>query len=133
MSELKGVIYKMLPMVTGTSARGTWSKLEMVIEQPGEYPKKALIEFWGDKAELAETKLAEGMEITAHINIEAREHNGRWYNTVRCWKFDTNEAANAGGYMPPQAGAGSATTAAAPTQSASAAPAAGEDPDDLPF
>ena len=87
--EINGKIIEKAAMITGETARGSWQKLQIVIEHsPGEYPKKAMIEFWGDKAKLADNELNIGINGTFYLQIDARQSGERWYNTVRCWKYD---------------------------------------------
>ena len=90
--ELKGKIVKLLPVQTGTSSRGEWRKQEFIIESTGPYAKQACIYAWGDKVD--EFKLVEGEQITASIEIESREYNGKWYTNVKAWKVerDTTQA-----------------------------------------
>lgn len=85
--EFEGVVFKMLPPVSGTGARGPWTKQEVVFEMPGEFNRKVCVSFWGDKAEDAK-KLREGDKAEVSVNIESREYNGRWFTEVRAWKFN---------------------------------------------
>ena len=48
--EFEGTVYKVLPVVKGTSQRGEWMKQEVVFELPGEFNRKICVGFWGDKA-----------------------------------------------------------------------------------
>ena len=69
--------------VTGESARGTWKKIGIVLQTEGEYPKDVYIEFWGDKADVVEVKLCEGMIVAVDFTLESREYNDRYYTQVR--------------------------------------------------
>ena len=60
--EFEGTVYKVLPVVKGTSQRGEWMKQEVVFELPGEFNRKICVGFWGDKAHDAGT-LREGDKI----------------------------------------------------------------------
>ncbi len=82
--EISGKVINLLPLQTGQGKGGTWKKQEFIMETPGQYPKKVCLSLWGEKAD--EIKLSEGDQITASINIESREYNGRWYTDVRAWK-----------------------------------------------
>ena len=47
--ELEGKIISKLPVQTGTSARGPWSKQEFVLEyQEGNYPTQVCMNVWGE-------------------------------------------------------------------------------------
>ena len=76
--EFEGTVYKVLPVVKGTSQRGEWMKQEVVFELPGEFNRKICVGFWGDKAHDAGT-LREGDKVAVSINVESREYNGRWF------------------------------------------------------
>jgi len=82
--ELKGKITKILPLQTGTSSRGEWRKQEFIVETPGQYPKQACLYMWGDAID--SNRIEEGMEVTASVEIESREYNGKWYTNVKAWR-----------------------------------------------
>lgn len=85
--QLSGKITHILATETGESKNGTWSKRTIVIETADEkYPKSVAIEQWGQSIE--DTFLAEGYTVTASINIESREWNGRWFTNVKAWKIE---------------------------------------------
>lgn len=84
--EFVGLVYKVLPAVKGTSARGEWTKQEVVFELPDEFNRKLCVGFWGDKA-LEAAGLKAGEQVEVSINLESREYNGRWYTEARAWKL----------------------------------------------
>lgn len=84
--EFEGLVYKVLPVVKGQSARGEWVKQEVVFELPGEFNRKLCVGFWGDKAQDA-AALKPGQKVEVAINLESREYNGRWYTEARAWKL----------------------------------------------
>ncbi|HMV08249.1 MAG TPA: DUF3127 domain-containing protein [Cyclobacteriaceae bacterium] len=114
--EITGTVVSLLPMQSGQGKNGTWKKQEFIIETPGQYPKKVCLSLWGEKVD--ETRLSVGEKITASINIESREYNGRWYTDVRAWKIAKG---NGGGQNE------------APPIDSSFAPDASSGSDDLPF
>lgn len=131
--EVKGVVHKILEPVSGTSARGEWKKQDVVIEQPGEYPKMVCLTFWGERADEA-GNLKEGQNIEASINIESREYEGRWYTDIRAWRFSVVQEQQSAPNVPPmpseeawgqapQGGAGSSSASKSDDDSF----------DDLPF
>ena len=89
--EIEGTVHRVLPVVKGQSARGEWQKQEIVLEQPGDYNRKVCLSFWGDRV-LDVAKLREGDKITASINLESREYNGRWFTEVRVWRMQSQQA-----------------------------------------
>lgn len=82
--EITGTVVSLLPLQTGQGKNGVWKKQEFILETPGQYPKKVCLSLWGEKID--EVKISTGDKITAFINIESREYNGRWYTDVRAWK-----------------------------------------------
>ncbi len=133
--EFEGVVHKVLEPVKGQSARGEWTKQEVVFELPGEYSRKACVSFWGDKAQDA-AGLQPGDPVTVSFNIESREYNGRWFTELRAWRIARPvRGADPGGAAPygsPAAGAGYPPMPdrdLPPVGSSSPA----DDPDDLPF
>ena len=92
--EIKGKVVEILDLQKGTSARGPWQKRYAVIEtEAGKYPKKVCLMFWGDLAE--NPALQKGNDITASIDIESREYNGRWYTDVKVRSLLTGSAPQA--------------------------------------
>lgn len=90
--EFEGVVWRVLPQIKRTSARGEWVKQEVVFELPGEFNRKICVGFWGDRAQEAAT-LKPGETITVSANVESREYNGRWYTEVRAWRINRKSAA----------------------------------------
>lgn len=89
--EIKGRIIQILPLVTGTSAKGEWKKQDYILETEAQYPKKVCFNCWGDKVDQFNIQMGE--ELIVSIDIESREFNGRWYTDVRAWKVDRAQAA----------------------------------------
>ena len=82
--EITGTVVNLLPLQTGQGKNGVWKKQEFILELPGQYQKKVCLSLWGEKID--EAKISAGDKITASVNIESREYNGRWYTDVRAWK-----------------------------------------------
>lgn len=87
---IQGKIITKMPSTSGTSKTGsTWLKQDFVIETFDKFPRKVMMSVMGDKVqELA--KCGIGTPITAHLNIESREYNERWYTDIRAWKIEIN-------------------------------------------
>jgi len=110
--QITGRITRVLEVQTGQSANGnTWYKTPFTIETEGQYPKTVCISVWGEKADNMPIRL--GNLVTCDIDAQSREHNGRWYTELQCYK------------MVAQQGSESAQSAAVNIQSPVA--------DDLPF
>ena len=108
MADITGKIIAVLPTRSGTSARGTqWSSQTAVIETHEQYPKRVAFDVLGDK--ITEFNLQVGEEVTVSFDINAREYNGKWWNSVNAWQVVRqvgHQAPMQGGYnMNPQAGA----------------------------
>lgn len=85
--ELSGKIIQTLPIQEGSGKNGKiWAKQEYILETPGQYPKKVCFSLWNGKID--EYILQEGQEVTAHIEIESREYNSRWYTEIKAWKIE---------------------------------------------
>lgn len=85
MSDITGKIIAVLPTRSGTSARGTqWSSQTAVIETHEQYPKRVAFDVLGDK--ITEFNLQVGEEVTVSFDINAREFNGKWWNSVNAWQ-----------------------------------------------
>lgn len=131
--ELTGKVIAVLPLQSGTSNRNgnEWRKQEYVIETVNEqYPRKLCFNLWGDRID--QFKIQQGELITVSFDIDAREYNGRWYNDIRAWRIDRNNAmANATG-APAAPAAAPAPFPPAPEATPNFAATEGSD-DDLPF
>ncbi|HUH13206.1 MAG TPA: DUF3127 domain-containing protein [Longimicrobiales bacterium] len=120
--QLTGKVTQVLEEQAGEGRNGPWRKQEFILETEGQYPKPVCIVQWGENIE--SFGIEEGETITAHIDIQSREYNGRWYTDVKAWKVERPQAAGQKGPGGPQAHRGGPTP-----------PEPGvEDPDDdLPF
>ena len=96
--EIKGKIIAVLPTRSGTSARGTqWSSQTYVIETQEQYPKKLAFDVINDKID--QFNIQVGEFLTVQFDINAREYNGRWFNSVNAWNVirQTQQAPTQGG------------------------------------
>ena len=146
MADISGKIIAVLPTRSGVSARGTqWSSQTAVIETQEQYPKRVAFDVLGER--ITEFNIQVGEMMTVSFDIDAREYNGRWFNSVRAWNVVRSEQQqpvqqqNASVPSGAQAGAAAAQAANAPTNfppppptGANAAPAGAQgNPDNLPF
>ncbi|MBQ7791667.1 MAG: DUF3127 domain-containing protein [Rikenellaceae bacterium] len=122
--DFVGVVYRILPPQSGTSARGQWQKQEVVFELPDEFSRKVCVTFFGDRAQDA-ASLQVGDKLNVSVNIESREYNGRWYTDVRAWRIQK---------VQPEQPAAAPIPDLPPFETAEPAmPAGGDQFDDLPF
>lgn len=84
--KVSGIVQDILQEASGQGKNGTWRKREFILETQEQYPKKICIVQWGD--EIDAVNLKKGEQITASIDIQSREYNGRWYTDVKAWKVE---------------------------------------------
>lgn len=116
--ELQGRIIAALPERGGVSQRGTeWKVQEFVLETHEQYPKKMVFEVFGADR-LSRFNIQIGQEVLVAFDIDAREWNGRWFNSIRAFDVRPYDATQM-----PSASAGTVQPAAvAPDVSVSAQP-----------
>ena len=124
--ELTGKIIAVLPERSGVSARtgSEWKMASYVLETMEQYPRKMVFEIFGSDR-IAQCNIQLGEVLTVSFDIDAREYQGRWFNSIRAWKVDRNtmpEGAAPQDFVPPFPPAG-----------APADFSAGDEKDDLPF
>ena len=83
--EITGKLIQILHEEKGEGRNGPWKKQSFILETQEQYPKKVCITVWGDKIDL--NSFGENSLITASINVESREYNGRWYTDVKAWRI----------------------------------------------
>ncbi len=96
--QIEGKVVQVLEEQSGTSKNGPWRKQEFILETQDQYPQKVCITQWGDNID--QFNVQEGEQLTAHVDIQSREYNGRWYTDVKAWKIERQNSQAA----PPQGG-----------------------------
>ena len=123
--ELSGKVIAVLEPRGGVSKTGNaWKVQEYVIETHDQYPRKMCFDVFGEE-KINQFNIQLGEELTVHFDIDARDWQGRWFNSIRAWKVDRNtmqEGAAPQDFVPPFPPAG-----------APADFSAGDEKDDLPF
>lgn len=88
--EVTGKVIDILEMEKGVSKNNTaWAKQNVILETEGEYPKKICVTGVGKIVDSMDT-IKIGDKLTAHVNLESREYEGRWYSEIKMWKFNKN-------------------------------------------
>ena len=88
--ELEGKIIFALEPKTGTSARGDWKVQEFVLETlDGQFSRKMVFSVFGEDR-LQRFNIQVGQDVKVSFDIDAREYNGRWFNSIRA--FDVRPA-----------------------------------------
>ena len=96
--EIQGKIIVLLPERSGVSQRGNqWRSISYVLETQEQYPKKLAFDVTNDKIDQLNIQLGE--ILTVQFDINAREYNGRWFNSVNAWNVirQTQQAPAQGG------------------------------------
>ena len=82
--EIQGKIIVVLPERSGVSQRGNqWRSISYVLETQEQYPKKLAFDVTNDKIDQLNIQLGE--ILTVQFDINAREYNGRWFNSINAW------------------------------------------------
>ena len=82
--EIQGKIIVVLPERSGVSQRGNqWRSISYVLETQEQYPKKLAFDVTNDKID--QLNIQFGEILTVQFDINAREYNGRWFNSVNAW------------------------------------------------
>lgn len=127
--NISGIVLNILPLQTGTSKAGNqWKKQDFILETGEQYPRKVCVCLFGDNVD--KFPLAVGQSVTASVDIESREFNGRWYTDVRAWNVVYNGQQQGAPAPAPTATAPKTQANGAAAQAPAGAPAAA---DDLPF
>jgi hypothetical protein len=86
--EMTGKVIAILEKKSGTSKAGkAWVSQEYVIETSDQYPKKCCFALFGEER-ITACNIQMGETITAHIDIDARQWEQRWFNSISAWKID---------------------------------------------
>ncbi|MCF0202631.1 MAG: DUF3127 domain-containing protein [Bacteroidaceae bacterium] len=87
--EIQGRIIAVLDKQSGVSSRtgSAWASQEYVLENHDQYPRKCCFRVFGED-KINNMNIQVGEELTVSFDIDAREYNGRWYNTLSAWKVD---------------------------------------------
>lgn len=85
--EIKGKIIAVMQPREGVSKTGTqWKVQEYVLEETAsQYPRKVAFEVFGEE-KIKNFNIQEGVEYKVSFDIDAREWNGRYFNSIRAWK-----------------------------------------------
>lgn len=143
--EIEGKIIAVLPAKEGVSSRtgNLWTTQDYVLETHDQYPRRCCFNVFGsDKIQLFNIQVGE--ELRVSFDIDAREYQGRWFNSIRAWKverIDPNAVQGATQGVPFSQPAPAAQPVAGNAPEAASAPAPAPFPpqsneesvDDLPF
>lgn len=132
--KLEGKIIVAQPIQSGVSKNGNnWQRQDFVLEIPGQYPKK--VAFSVMNSNIQNFGLAVGQDVDIEIDINANEWQGKWFNSITCWKATLRNPGQPTAAQQPQTYYHGASSTAAPVQTAIPQPPVdfGEQKDNLPF
>lgn len=127
--EIQGILVKQIAVREGVSQRNgqPWKMAEYLVEVPGQYPRHINFRVSdGQVGRLARFNSLVGKMVTVSFDIDAHEHNGKWYNEINAWgimEYITTDTRQAN----------IAAAQAQPATDATAQQTEGEKKDDLPF
>lgn len=124
--EISGKLIKKLDVQSGSSDRGSWSRQEIIIEIPGQFPRQVCLSLWNEQVNEA-SRFNIGDILKVGVDIQSREYNGKWYTSIRPWRMEVEAI----GVAPPPAAA--PATPAAPVDGEDPFNTASSQEDDLPF
>ena len=132
--ELTGTIVQMLPYEGGTSKAGKeWRKVVFILETQDQYPRKVAISLLNDNIDKYAIQV--GMVVTANIEIESREWNGKWYTEVKAWQITNPQGQPVATHVATHVATSPqpVATYAHPVATPAPAPAQPQAAEDLPF
>lgn len=99
--EITGKIIFELERRSGTSARtgNSWASQSYVLETHDQYPRRMVFDVFGDD-KIQQFNIKAGQELTVSFDIDAREYQGRWFNSIRAWRVMPAQAPGVPGAAP---------------------------------
>jgi hypothetical protein len=95
---ISGQITAVLPAQQGVSQRTgqPWVSQEYVLcHEPGQYPKSVCFRVFGED-KIKQMNIQMGETLTAHLNIDAKQGQKGYFNSIDCWKVERQQM---GGYQ----------------------------------
>ena len=87
--KVVGTIEKLMPISKGVSAAGRECvKQDIVMSMTNGRFKKNLAATVMGQERIDNFKLRVGDNIVAYLDIDAREYNSRWYNSINIWRVE---------------------------------------------
>lgn len=128
--ELAGKIIQVFPTRSGVSQKTgkEWAMQDAVMEIPGQYVRHMLFTVFGEE-NIKNAGLYVGANVNVSFDIDAREYQGKYYNSIKAYSVvhvDAQQPQQTAPVTPPQQPATYQQPLFSDTQSAGSA-------DDLPF
>ena len=86
--ETTGILVKQVAVREGVSQRNgqPWKIAEYLLEIPGQYPRHICFRVSdGQVGRIARFDSLVGKTVTVSFDIDAHEHEGRWFNEIGAW------------------------------------------------
>ena len=87
---ISGQITAILPAQQGVSQRTgqPWMSQEFVLcHEPGQYPRSVCFRVFGQD-KIQQMNIQMGETLTVHLNIDAKQGQKGYFNTIDCWKVE---------------------------------------------
>ena len=87
---ISGQITAILPAQQGVSQRTgqPWMSQEYVLcHEPGQYPKSVCFRVFGED-KIKQMNIQMGETLTVHLNIDAKQGQKGYFNSIDCWKVE---------------------------------------------
>ena len=92
--EIEGIITAVFAKQSGTSKNGKeWTKQDFILEVEGQYLKHILFTRMGAE-KIDKYPTINGQHVKVSFDIDAREYNGKWYNSVTAFKVENLDGGN---------------------------------------
>ena len=87
--KIVGTIEKLMPIQKGVSSTGReWVRQDIVMSMAnGQFVKHLAATVMGQER-IDNFNLHVGDNIVAYLDIDAREYNSRWYNSINIWRVE---------------------------------------------
>ena len=84
--SFQGKITQISEPQTGTSAKGDWTKSNIIVEDDAQYPNSIAFDAF-NKQEIVDT-LEVGQNVEVLYNAKTSEYQGRIFNSLNLWKVE---------------------------------------------
>ncbi|MBQ7212428.1 MAG: DUF3127 domain-containing protein [Muribaculaceae bacterium] len=82
---ISGRIAKIGELQSGVSKTGKqWVKKTLAIETIEQYPRVIAVDLFNEKVDF---NAVVGEVVSADIDIDSREYNGKWYTSITAWNI----------------------------------------------
>lgn len=90
--QFKGQLVAKISEREGDSQNGHWRIAQFLLQEVSTYPRKLVVDVSDDRNRRIESfEERIGQNVTVNWDIDAREYNGRWFNSVRAYAISDFE------------------------------------------